>query len=340
MERVIFFGTGGHAEYLWEQITSIPFPQIQYIAFSDNDSSSWGRTIHGIRIIPPYELSEEIADFFVITSLYEAAIRRQLTEEIGIPGDKVYSFSEFKRKCYTEWQYFERYGGGTESGGEQGNFDLKKIIIYTSITGGYDDLHEPLFVDGGVTYVCFTDNRDIRSDVWQIEYIQDDGLDSMHLAKKVKLFPHLYIKGYETSVWVDGKLGIQGDLREYIHLYEKDKPMLCFPHYERSCIYEEAGTCLHYKKGDKETIIRQMSDYYRKGYPVDNGLYEMACIVRRHEDELVKKVMSDWDREIARYSHRDQVSFPVACYDNDFLPDICNLDIHKNKWLKVYTHNL
>lgn len=338
MDKIIFFGAGGHARYLWKQMQNVPFHETQCIAFADNNRSLWRQTFMGLNVIPPAELNQDMADYFVISSIYENEIKRQLTGEIGIPESKIYSFNEYKRKCYTKWQYLKRYVGQGMCDTKESIFDLSKVVIYTAIMGEYDNLHIPLFTDDDLAYVCFTNNRNIKSDIWNVEYIQDDKLDHMHLAKKIKMFPHLYFKEFETSIWVDGKLGIQGDLRSYILAYERDKPMLCFPHYERDCIYEEAGACLFYKKGNKEELIRQISDYYREGYPVNNGLYEMACIVRQHNNELIRKIMKDWYREVECYSYRDQVSFPVSCYHNHFLPDICDRDIYHNEWLKVYAH--
>ena len=138
---------------------------------------------------------------------------------------------------------------------------------------------------------------------------------------------------------MDGKFEIQNDLREYIKIYEKNEPILCFPHFERDCIYDEAITCLYQNKGNKQKIIGQISEYYRINYPFSGGLYEMGCIVRKHNDDFVKKLMSDWFQETMIYSSRDQLSFPVMCWKNKFHPDICDLYIGKNKWLKVYLHN-
>ena len=338
MNKIILFGAGGHADYLWEQIWGFPYFSDKYVAFSDNNSKLWGEKFKGLDIIPPYELNRELADFFVITSIYYKEIKKQLVNETDIPESRIFTFDEYKRKCFTQWQYFKRYGNLMADNKKHVGFNMKKMVIYTAITGEYDNLHDPLFVDKNLTYVCFTNNKKIKSDIWNIEYIHDDKLDHTYLSKKIKLFPDLYLKEYDTSIWVDGKLGIKEDIRNYVIRYERDKSILCFPHYERECIYEEAGVCLHYKKGNKNKIIRQMSDYYQNGYPINNGLYEMACIVRQHNDALVRKIMTDWYQEIRRYSHRDQISFPVVCYNNNFLPDICDLDIYNNRWLTVYEH--
>lgn len=333
MDKVIFWGAGQHAEYLWNQISKYPYYQDEYIAFSDNNSELWGREFKGLKIIPPSELKQDSADFIVITSIYIEEIKRQLIDKLGFSIDRIYFFDEYERKCYAKWQYLKKYSDLLERCEEKVNFDLRKLVIYTAITGDYDVLREPSYENKDITYVCFTNNRNIKSDIWNIEYIYDNYLDNMHLAKKYKMHPDLYFKEFETSIWVDGKYEIEADFREYIKKYEQNKPILCFPHFKRECIYDEAAECICSKIGNKEGIIRQLSDYYQEGYPINNGLYEMGCIIRRHNEELVKKIMGDWAREIEQYSYRDQISFPYVCWKNNFEPDICDLDINRNQWL-------
>ena len=41
-----------------------------------------------------------------------------------------------------------------------------KIAVYTSIFGGYDELHEDQLQMDGVDYICFTDS-DIKSKTWR-----------------------------------------------------------------------------------------------------------------------------------------------------------------------------
>lgn len=339
MAKIVFFGVGGHARYLWKQIINAPFFQDEYIAFADNNSKLWGKKFESITIIPPADLIRIEADAIVITSTYEKEIERQLKNELEISEEKIYFFSDYRKKCFAKWQYDKNYKKTENNSSDYIGFDTNHIVIYTAITGNYDTIKEPVFTDGRTTYVCFTDNPDLKSAIWNIEYIQDERLDAMHLAKKVKLFPNLYFREFETSIWVDGSLKILKDLKSYIKKYEKNQPILCFPHSRRECIYDEAGTCLYMQKGEKEKVLNQIVDYYQMRYPLNNGLYEMGCIVRRHNDTFVQKLMDDWAKEIGKYSYRDQLSFPVVCWKNDFRPDVCDLDIGRNDWLKISEHN-
>ena len=114
--------------------------------------------------------------------------------------------------------------------------------------------------------------------------------------------------------------------------------MLCFPHYERECIYDEAAECLRLGLASKDKLISQISHYFFNGYPINNGLYDMACIVRRQNDAFVNAIMDEWECEINRFTSRDQISFPYICYTHSFYPDICDLYIYKNRWIRAFPH--
>ena len=43
-----------------------------------------------------------------------------------------------------------------------------KIVVYTCITGGYDNILEPSIITEGVDYVCFTDNPKMKSKTWRM----------------------------------------------------------------------------------------------------------------------------------------------------------------------------
>lgn len=336
--RIIFFGAGSFAKKKWEQIQSdTPFYVDEYIAFADNNKNLWEKYFGGKRIISPLEIHSYSPDLIVITSdLYEGVMRKQLIEDINIQEEKIYSYKEYFRLCFARNVYRKRYGYSSQE--TWNSLDKKSIVIYTAITGDYDILKEPTIRTDDLTYVCLTNNPHIKSNIWNVEYIQDTAMDNVHLARHIKLNPHLYFKDYEISIWVDGKYQIINDLRRYVQYYKKQSSILCFPHPERECICEELGACIFYNKGNSKDMIVQVADYIKDGYSMKAGLYETGCMVRIHNDDLVKKIMNEWECEIINYSFRDQLSFPYICWKNKFVPDICNLDINRNQWLLEKGH--
>lgn len=332
--RVVFFGTGAYAKVLWEQIEDKPeLYKDEYVAFSDNNRDLWGQEFYGRKIIEPDNISNRNVDLIIIaTTYYENVIRKQLTQKLGIPKSKIYIWDEYKRLCYARKVYEKRYGAVNQDKKYTEN-PTKSMVVYTAITGDYDSLKSPLFVDENLTYVCFTNNRNIKSKIWNVEYIENNQMDDVHLARHVKLNPHLFFSEYEMSVWVDGKYQIMDDLRSYVAKYQKHSGILCFPHPERSCICDEAATCIMWTQGNKKDMIIQIGDYLKEGYPLNYGLYETGCMVRFHNDASVKILMNEWEKQITKYSFRDQLSFPYICWRNGFIPDICDLDINRNQWL-------
>lgn len=339
--KIVFFGAGSYAKYLWVQISKNKQLYIdEYIAFADNNENLWGNFFCDRMVIAPNRIKEYKADLIIIASItYKNTIRQQLIEDLKVPKSKIYAWEEYSRWCYARYVYRKRYSVEFQDKSKN-NLFLKRtpIVVYTAITGNYDRLKAPLFVDDNLHYICYTNNPSIKSKIWNVEFIKNDNMDNVHLARYIKINPHLFFPEYEVSIWVDGKYQIKDDLREYILRYQKQSSILCFPHPEQSCVSDELAACILWKKGNKKNMIIQVADYFKKGYPINNGLFETGCMVRFHNNDSVKKIMSEWENDITGYSVRDQLSFPYICWKNKFVPDICDLDINRNRWLQIEEH--
>ena len=325
--KMAIFGVGELGKKFLSTVLDDEYDHI-VVAF-DNDSGYWGKSIDGCDVVSPELIKEYDIDCVVITSSFQNEIENQLKNYLST--EKIFRIEDYQRVLHTRKQYYNKYTDEYKK--KEIDFLESKIAIYTAITGEYDHLEDPQIIVDGVDYICFTNNSNIKSDVWNIRLISNNSLSNMYLAKKVKLFPNEFLDDYETSIWVDGKFQIKGNLTEYIELYQKREPMLCFPHFSRVCLYEEAARCIVDGIGIKEDIIHQITEYKESGYPCDNGLYEMGCIVRKHNDDRVISLMESWWNEIVTFSYRDQISFPYVCWKAGFSPDICDQNIYKNKWL-------
>ena len=98
-------------------------------------------------------------------------------------------------------------------------------VIYTAVFGVTEEnnyhLHEPV-VKGDWDFVCFTDNENFESDVWDVrivKHLYDDGARS---AKRYKLKPHKYLSDYDVSVWVDIEVKIKQDISEIVNQHLKN----------------------------------------------------------------------------------------------------------------------
>ena len=80
---------------------------------------------------------------------------------------------------------------------------MNKICVYTCITGNYDNLIE-INKEKGIDYLCFTNNKKIKSKSWKIIYIEDKKLTNVELARKVKILGNEITNKYDITIWKDG----------------------------------------------------------------------------------------------------------------------------------------
>jgi hypothetical protein len=217
---------------------------------------------------------------------------------------------------------------------------IKRICVYTCITGDYDTLKIPFIREKNVDYICFTNNKNIKSNFWKIIYIKDSKLDDHYLSRKIKMLGHPYIsKNYDISIWIDGSVVIKGFISDFLKLCELDKyNIACFKHSVRSCIYEEAEACIYHKKDSKEKILKQMEFYKKQNYPANNGLIEATVLVKKHNNKEVLSVMKCWFDMIQKYSKRDQLSFNYVATIKNFKYKELNLNVFDNKYFTNDLH--
>lgn len=273
-------------------------------------------------------LIEELINDLEIIPKQEAFVSEEKLRVLDqkINQSVICHYKEYARKAYEEYPFHSQQKKLVFQG---------KGVIYTVITGNYDELCTPQYIDDEYDYICFTDNRKLTSDIWSVRYVENmENLDRARLSRKYKILCHEFLKEYDYSIYVDGKIQIIGDLRKYIETYCRGSSMLCFPHFVRSCAYEEAKACIAIGKDTPEIIKKQMEGYEKEGYPVNNGLIDGACLVRQHHSSILQKVMECWWNEVKSKSRRDQLSIGYACWKNNFHYDLSDLYTYQNEYLR------
>ena len=186
-------------------------------------------------------------------------------------------------------------------------------ICYTCITGGYDTLKDPKVVTPGWRYVCFTDRKDVRSDIWDVRPLPEEvsGDASLSTVKKqriVKIQPYRFLEPHSVSLWVDGNIIVNGNLDDFVKESAGSAPMAVCRHPKRDCIYDEAKAIVEYKKDTWKNLDQQVRKYTVDGFPSHFGLNETNVIVRKDCGD-VRRISDAWAEELRKFSHRDQMSF-------------------------------
>lgn len=228
-----------------------------------------------------------------------------------------------------------------------------KICVYTAITGNYDKLKE-VEKEEGIDYICFTNNKNLKSKTWHIEYIEtNEDLSNLLLARKYKiLIPSMIKENYNISLWIDGAVIIKGSIHEFIsQKCDIDNfSLACFKHSQRDCVYDEAAAIIKFKK-DKIENVKKIIDYLKQNeYPKHCGLNETTILVRRHDSKELDDAMMLWYEFVAHYCPRDQLSFNYSIektglkiknidgivFNNDFFGWQMHISNHELQEVRVF----
>jgi hypothetical protein len=220
---------------------------------------------------------------------------------------------------------------------ENVNID-KKIVVYTCISGGYDNLKEIIKRESNISYVCFTDDE-IDSDTWEIRKIPEflNYLEPTKRARCLKILPHLFLSDYDISVWVDGAIEVLGDINELVSFKLKNNFAIS-KHPDRICIYQEALKIVELNKDSKEVVDKQVNKYKKMNYPENFGLVQSGIIIRNHNEEKVINLGELWWSELIKHSKRDQLSFNFSLWLVNIEIDIIEPSIISSKYFQIWTH--
>ena len=341
MRNVVIWGAGGGLNSILNYFKAIEaIPKDYIIAIVDRDKEKQNLIFSEIKVISPFELKQIEFDYICISSdVYYCEIEKDIITNCICDASQILNQYQLKMRVCVSTEYRKRYVDSVYNKKiDYGYEKNKRTIIYSAIIGNYDDLKTPLYVDPSIKYICFTNNIEIKSDIWDIKYISDESLTNVQLARKIKIMPYKYLDIGDDIIWVDAKYQILSDLRDYVAKYKKMSGMLCFPHFIRNNICDEMTELIRIYPEMKQKLIRQTGRYLLDGFCDNYGLFDTGCLYRDFSSQGIYDLMNDWWENVKKYTHRDQISFPYVCWKNSFHPDICDLMIEDNIYLKVMPH--
>mgnify|MGYP006109884443 CR=1 FL=1 len=213
----------------------------------------------------------------------------------------------------------------------------KKFVVYTALFGNYDNLLEPA-PSKDCDYICFTDDPLLKSDLWEIQVVTCR-LSAKMMNRLHKIKPHVYLKYYKASIYVDANIKILKDPIGLFYKYLESSSFLAIKHVERDCIYSEALSCIASKGTDYKLTMNQMVSYAKKGYPTKNNLTENRILFRSHNDKQVISLMEMWWNELNTWAQRDQLSLCFAAWKLKFkIGFISENPRFENDYFKWFPH--
>lgn len=195
----------------------------------------------------------------------------------------------------------------------------KNHVIYTCITGCYDNLIQQNFYNPEYNYICYTDNEEWISQkvigIWEIRPLAKTEFSNALNNRWHKTHPHELFPDYEDSIYMDGNIDIMTS-----YLFDQIKNKKCniaIPiHFERKCVYDEIKRLRWNKKISKHQLKNIKKYLKESGFPKNYGMNENNIIFRKHHEKTIIKIMEEWWTIIKDVAPRDQLSLSYVLWKN------------------------
>ena len=178
----------------------------------------------------------------------------------------------------------------------------KKYAIYTYVREK-ESLPKFEKFDDSISYICFTSNNDLYAKrglnfPWQIFKV--DAIaefykfpkDSYKMKEFIKMNPHLLLKNFGISIWVDSSYNVKKDLTDLSKRMNPNNFMLTLDDPEFDCLYRKLITVKSSSYMTPEEFNNVLQIYKWCKYPESNGLIDSSILIRKHLDEKCKNVMA------------------------------------------------
>lgn len=212
-----------------------------------------------------------------------------------------------------------------------------RAAIVTANIGQYDNWQPGLAQDIQVDWIAYTD--DPSADVpapWQVRYAERNGEHPNLFAKGYKLLPQL---PHRYVIWIDANVRVQSSkfvsqAISYIH-----DGVAVHKHPFRTDIYQEAIESVMTPKYEGLPIIEQVC-HYRKydGFPDNGGLYACGVVAWDLKHPKSRPLGRMWMQECEKWTHQDQLSFPVVARRLGVTPGTFPFQQYKSQWLRIFPH--
>lgn len=185
-----------------------------------------------------------------------------------------------------------------------------KRVVFRALIGGYEELTEAAVAhDTDIDFICFTDDKDLRSDTWEIRHVEPRfALDQVRSARCLKILGHESLADYDQSLWIDNTVELlqpPEPIFDWLGSADIAAPIHSF----RVSVLAEAEELGRLGLDDTARILEQVRHYeVMQPEALTENPHWTGMFVRKNND-LVAETMNVWWEQILRYSRRDQLSF-------------------------------
>lgn len=187
-------------------------------------------------------------------------------------------------------------------------------VVFTALFGGYETLNELSHDSSPNTrYICFTDNRNLRSLSWEIKTVKPTILDNpARSSRAIKMLGHHYFKKGTRLLYIDNTVKLKVDGSIILNEWLEDSQLALMHHSSRRTVRGEFFACAAYGL-DAQEKIREQYLHYKRDFPeVLKEQPYWGGMIARVNSESTDRFMESWNSEFIRFTKRDQLSINVA----------------------------
>ena len=201
-------------------------------------------------------------------------------------------------------KHFVKTGNNIDSKIRMQDISEKRIAVYSCIIGRYDEIAEPIYREGKIDYLMFTDLDVPEESAWKkvdvTQYPEYKELPPIQMNRIIKFLPEKFLPDYDYSIYIDGNIEPVAGFLDII-AGMGGYGLGVHYHNARDCIYDEKIAIEHYKKADMKLVSAQLESYENEGFPHHYGLFENSVLIRDHHNQQVSELMSLWWNEYLKY---------------------------------------
>jgi len=192
-----------------------------------------------------------------------------------------------------------------------------KLIIYTCITNGYDEIPNEHYYDPDVQYVCFTDGSVEEKGAWEFREIPIKHDCPLRLSLYPKIMQHKVFPLGSQVVWIDGCYIITKEFVEYSKKIFENHTRAHIVHPMKFTYFEEVTESFIAEFNSQEDILNITKRVKELGFDFKKYVNPMCATFWNTVTEDTAKFNEMW-WELSQISTRcDQIGFVVSKYFND-----------------------
>lgn len=161
-----------------------------------------------------------------------------------------------------------------------------RATFLTFLFGDYEKMHEVAVKTPNCDYVLVTDNKDLKSNTWNIKYVDNPHPeDNFYMCWEVRYNPFKYIDT-DIVIRIDGSMECSGDFTKVLDYFEEGgyDTAVCI-HPTRNNIYEERCAWVQHRgypieQANKVLTFMAMLEGYDVKAP--NGLIQLNFAIQRN----------------------------------------------------------